>query len=167
MHGLDGATVEPTREAASQAQDTPAPASALSKFVAYLQQRFDPQVAWFEAASARAKRLHTAYSATQITATALIPIVNLMPAAKISSTILAAIAGIATGLTALGGHHGNWLRYRATAEALRKLRVHRELGLRPYDGEGADDRFIEEAERLLAGEQEVWQRDRQKSDQTK
>lgn len=79
----------------------------------------------------------------------------------------AAIAGIATGLTALGGHHGNWLRYRATAEALRKLRVHRELGLRPYDGEGADDRFIEEAERLLAGEQEVWQRDRHKSDQTK
>lgn len=123
---------------------------------AYIAKRLEPQIAWFEAKSADSKRKHTAYSTTQIAATAMIPVANLLPNSSLSSTILAAIAGLAAGLAALGSHRNHWLRYRSAADALHKLRVHYDLKVPPFDGDDADLHLIDEAEAIFSGEQTNW-----------
>lgn len=130
-----------------------------TKIEAYITRRLDSQIAWLEAKSADAKRKHFGFSATQITATAMIPVANLMPNGAVASTILAAIVAISTGLAALGAHHSHWLRYRAAAEALRKLRLHHEIRLAPFDQPDADDRLVNEVEALLGGEHESWHKE--------
>lgn len=88
-----------------------------TRAAAYLARRLDPQLAWFEKKAAEAKTWHFGFSTVQVTAMGLIPVVNLLPYGAISSTLLAAFAGIAASIAALGGHHSHWLRYRATATA--------------------------------------------------
>ena len=127
-----------------------------ARAAAYIERRLDPQIAWFEAKSVDAKRKHTVYSTTQIAATGMIPVANLLPNSSLSSTILAAIAGLAAGLAALGSHRNHWLRYRATADALHKLRLHYDLKIPPFDGDEADLHLIDEAEAIFSGEQTNW-----------
>ncbi len=138
------------------AEKIPVSAPDPERAAAYIAKRLDPQIAWFEAKSRDAKRKHHGFSTAQITATGMIPVANLLPHGAVSSTVLAAVAGIATGLAALGSHQSHWQRYRATADALQKLRLHHELRVPPFDGADADLQLIEQAEALMSGEKDDW-----------
>lgn len=133
-----------------------------SRATSYIERRLDPQIAWFERKAAVAKRAHFSFSTTQITAMGLIPVANLLPYGAVTSTLLAALAGIGGGVAALGGHHSHWVRYRTIASALQKLRLHHEIGLPPFDGPDKDTILIAQAEALISGEHDTWSEEAKK-----
>lgn len=125
---------------------------------AYLSTRFQPQLAWFEKASARAKQRHSLLSTAQLCATAAIPAVNVLSESTLASTLVAVLATIAAGLLALFGHREEWLRYRRTAAALVGIKVRFEARLAPFDDEiEREAHFIEACEDVLGGELGQWE----------
>lgn len=126
----------------------------------YIQNRLDPQLAWYERKSATAKRSLWSLSAVQFSSTALIPLLNAVSAeakeALYLSSAFAAVAAIATGLTALGRYNENWVRYRKCATSLESLKLKHQHGVAPFDGPDADIRLIELTEATIETEADQW-----------
>ena len=127
---------------------------------AYIQSRLDPQLSWYEQKSARAKRSLWYLSAVQFSSTAIIPVLNAVSAearaALYLSSVCAAAAAIATGLTALGRYNENWVRYRKCATSLESLKLKHAHRVAPFDGADADSRLIELAEATIETEADQW-----------
>lgn len=123
----------------------------------YLDNRFRPQLAWFEKAAARAKQRHGFLSTAQLCATAAIPATNVLTQSTTASTVIAVLATIAAGLLALFGHREEWLRYRRTAAALESIKARFDVGLTPFDGDDGDAHFMEACEEVLGGELGQWE----------
>lgn len=123
----------------------------------YLDNRFRPQLAWFEKAAARAKQRHGFLSTAQLCATAAIPATNVLTQSTTASTVIAVLATIAAGLLALFGHREEWLRYRRTAAALESIKARLDAALAPFDGDDGENHFMEACEEILGGELGQWE----------
>jgi hypothetical protein len=91
----------------------------------YLVKRLENQITWYDGKSTSAKRRFHALRALEIIAATLIPafaglaksqIAYALPAVSISGVIVA----ICTGLTSLFQYQEHWIKYRTTAESLKK-----------------------------------------------
>ena len=126
----------------------------------YVQNRLDPQLAWYERKSAKAKQALWSLSAVQFSSTALIPLLNAFATetkeALYLSSAFAAVAAIATGLTALGRYNENWVRYRKCATSLESLKLKHQHRVPPFDGPDADLRLIELSEATIETEADQW-----------
>lgn len=123
----------------------------------YLNDRFRPQLAWFERETARAKQRHGLLATVQLCATAVIPAVNVITQSTTASTVIAVLSTIAAGLLALFGHREEWLRYRRTAATLESIKARFDAGLAPFDGDDRENYFMETCEEVLGGELKQWE----------
>jgi hypothetical protein len=145
------------------AEADPAEAASLSeRGKAYIAKRVEPQRQWHHKAASRAKTIHHRLAVVQIAAMAMVPVVNTAPpaTAPVSATfitsLLAAVAAIATGVLGLGKYQETWLRSRKTAEALDSVVARYEVGAAPFTGEDRETILVMECESLLSGEIEQW-----------
>ncbi len=143
-------------------QPNPTAASEIAGQFSYIDRRLEPQRQWHDKAAGRAKAVHYRLSTIQLTAMALVPVVNTAPnhggwlSAALITSALAASAAVVTGLLALGRYQETWTRSRRTAAALEVLRIRYETGADPFDGEDREAALVHECEAILSGEMEQW-----------
>lgn len=144
----------------SQSEATVLGASGQASVASYIKNRLGPQLSWYEAKSAKAKRSLWSLSAIQFSTTAIIPVLNAVSTeakeALYLSSACAAAAAIATGLIALGRFNENWVRYRRCVTSLESLKLKHEHRVAPFDGPDADSRLIELAEATIETEADQW-----------
>ena len=126
---------------------------------AYLDRRLKPQLAWYDARAQVAKRWNAGLITIQLFMTSSIPVANVLLGSSTASTVLAAIAALATGYLQMGKFHDDWIRYRTTAAALDAIKLRYELKLSPFEGNLRHARLIEEAEKAIAHEGMQWSLD--------
>lgn len=158
-----GAVVNKTVEQSQTSSAPPAKTAAETVIgvrpeaaAAYVEKRLRPQLAWYEAKAKRAKTWHFGLVGTQLVATTMIPVVNAVTHSVEASTVLAAIAAIATGFTQMARHQSHWLRYRDTANGLEKTILHYELELPPFVDTDRHVQLIVHGDRLLGEEGAKW-----------
>lgn len=122
----------------------------------YLDVRLRPQLAWYERRAQAAKRWSVGLVSTQLLMTTSIPVANVLIGSPAASTILAALAALATGLLQMGKFHDNWLRYRTTVGALDAIRLRYNLELPPFNGGDRHARLIDEGESVISQEGVQW-----------
>jgi hypothetical protein len=111
-----------------------------------------------------ARRNHAAYfgfKISQMAIAATIPVVAVFidtVALKPVTALLGAAVGIIEGVLQVGQFHENWLRYRATREALRReeLLFVQEAGPYAEAGGRAARLFAERADGIMSGENAKW-----------
>jgi len=123
----------------------------------YLEERLQPQLAWYERRAQTAKRWSVGLISTQLVMTTSIPVANTLAGnSTVASTILAALAALATGLQQMGKFHENWVRYRTAASSLDAIQLRYNLGLSPFDGDNRHSRLIAEGEGAMSQEGMQW-----------
>jgi hypothetical protein len=89
----------------------------------YESERLDPSIAWYERRSGVSRRWFYAMQATQLVASTLVTALAAWPAELVPRPLLAAVsaaAALAAGCIGLFGWQQHWIRYRATAETLKR-----------------------------------------------
>ena len=74
----------------------------------------------------------------------------------VTSTVLAGLVAVTSGLIALFGHQESWLRNRKSASQLQALRARFDHGFAPFDGPDREGLFADEVEKILGGDIEQW-----------
>ena len=143
------------------AADSKAPAGAPEGSIAdYVATRLDPQIAWYEAKSARAKRSYWWLTIIQFAGTALVPVLNSLSAFDRNflyfSSASAACAAFATGFLVLQRPMEHWIRYRNSATTLATYRTRHAYRTKPFDEGDADRLLIDMVEHEIATENDTW-----------
>lgn len=93
---------------------------------AYLHQRLEDQIGYYEKKSSRNKRTYYALSIAAIAANAMIPVVSVfLPSAtipKLIITLLSAVAAMVSSILILFNARELWAKYRLNASRLQALR---------------------------------------------
>ncbi|MCB0548795.1 MAG: DUF4231 domain-containing protein [Phaeodactylibacter sp.] len=137
---------------------------------AYMQQRVENQLKWFEEKSAWNQDRYKRLRMIAITFSALIPLlVGFIQENTMLLKILAGLAGvaiaIAEGWLSLYKYQENWIQYRATAEALKRETFLYKTGAAEYRNEKAPyPLFVERIEAIIKGDTQNWQQYISKND---
>lgn len=129
---------------------------------AYLAQRVDDQIAWLGRRSRACQTWHRALSVLQIACGAAIPfLVGLSApgdtALKVAAGLLGMAVAIVTGALSLYRFQENWIRYRATGEALKQEKFLYLAAAAPYDAAPAPFALlVQRVEALLGSESSRW-----------
>jgi hypothetical protein len=146
-------TAEPKAPAAA------AGASAIP-IAAYVADRLDPQIAWYESKATRAKRTYWWLTVVQFGGTALVPVLNSLSAFDRNflyfSSGSAALAAFATGFLILQRPMEHWIRYRNASTMLSTYRTRHAYRTKPFDTPDADRLLIDMVEHELASENDTW-----------
>ena len=126
---------------------------------AYVTERVVPQIEWYDLRAGQNKIWYRALAAAAIALSAAVPVAV---AGDLSGWVAAMLGGFTTivvGLLSLLKCQENWVRYRSTAEMLKKERFFFETRTGPYAGDDDDarfDSFVERFEGTVSTEHQVW-----------
>jgi hypothetical protein len=127
---------------------------------AYLTQRVQDQIDWYERRSASAQAWFKRLRSLEIVAAAAIPLLSgytaQWPPAGVIVGVLGVLVAALAGLLGLHQHQERWRSYRVTAEALKREKFLFLARAAPYDGAGAFPRLVQTVEALLADESARW-----------
>ena len=130
---------------------------------AYLAERVDEQLAWYDRKSVSHKRWYYGLQLLTLVSAAMVPIISLASgelAVRIVVAISGSIAAIAAGAASLYRFREQWLDYRVAAETIKYERYRYVTGVEPYAGTDAFSRFVNRVESIILEENRVWrQRD--------
>lgn len=131
---------------------------------AYVHQRLEDQIDYYEKKSAYNKKLYFSLSIAAIAANAMIPVVSVfLPSAtvpKLMITILSAIAAMISSILILLNARGLWGKYRLNASRLQAFRYQyytRSGIFAGLDDEQAFQRLVEVSEQQLQEENTDWE----------
>ncbi|MBI5917321.1 MAG: DUF4231 domain-containing protein [Bacteroidetes bacterium] len=127
----------------------------------YLKDRVDDQVNWLGDKAASNQKSYKRLRTISLVASVLIPFLsgftdNYGLVVTITVGSLGAVLAICQGLLALNRYHENWTEYRMTAETLKREKLFYETKTGVYSGNGGFNLFVENAEKILAGENQKW-----------
>lgn len=126
----------------------------------YVAMRLEPQIAWYEAKAARAKRTYWWLTVVQFAGTALVPVLNSLSAFDRTflyfSSGSAACAAFATGFLILQRPMEHWIRYRNAGTTLATFKTRHAYRTKPFDEGDSDRLLIDMAEQAIAGENDTW-----------
>ena len=130
---------------------------------AYLRDRVDDQLNWLEKKSGESKRHYRRFKTVTIVVAVLIPfltglidgeITGLM---KIVVGLLGVVIAVSEGIPSLNKYHDLWIRYRATAEAVKREKIIYLTKSGKYEKATDPFRaFVVEIESILAEENSKW-----------
>lgn len=129
---------------------------------AYLSQRVEDQLAWFEKKSASNQLRYKQLRMAVIFFSALIPLmVGFIEEGRLWLKVAAGAAGVAIavaeGWLSLYKYQENWIQYRATAEALKQEIFFYKTGTGEYREEKKPfPVFVERIEAIIAGDIHNW-----------
>jgi hypothetical protein len=151
-------------EARKMAADSTAPTAAAGAsaipIAAYVADRLDPQIAWYESKATRAKRTYWWLTVLQFGGAALVPVLNALSSFDRTFLYLssgsAALAALATGFLILQRPMEHWIRYRNASTMLASYRTRHAYRTKPFDTPDADRRLIDMVEHEIASENDTW-----------
>ncbi len=118
--------------------------------------RLDEQLTYYRCESRRAKRAYFRVKVVQIVVGATIPVLAASGVAGWITACVAAIPVMAEGVQQLFQWHGNWLRARSTAEALKNEKFLYLAEAGPYAAATRRAIFAERVTALVAKETGDW-----------
>jgi uncharacterized protein DUF4231 len=121
----------------------------------YLAERLDPQIKWYDCKSAGAKHWFYILSFVQLLTGAAVPVLAAFKVELTSIAVVGGAAALTTGLLSLGQWQHLWIRYRATAEALKHEKYMFLAKSGPYGGAQPAD-LAQRCESLISSEHAVW-----------
>ncbi len=135
----------------------------------YLSSRVDDQTNWLESKAASNQKKYKSLRTMSLFASVLVPLLSgYSEKFGISVTIvvgvLGAIVAVCQGLLALNRYHENWMEYRSTAEALKREKIMYATHTAPYTAQNSFNLFVENTEKILAGENQKWLKTRAEAD---
>lgn len=96
----------------------------MEEITGYKQDRLEEQIKWHSQKARYNKQKFRLYQIIILIASAIIPIVNVINftdlPTRVSSSIMAGIIAVATGITQLEKYQENWILYRTSTELLKK-----------------------------------------------
>jgi len=127
----------------------------------YVETRLRDQERYFDRRARQSKRFYELLAIAALLAAGAVPLTIAVGGPERLAAVAGAASTFVIGLQALFKHHENWLRYRTTAEGLRRERSLWETGVGPYAGAAPAEvvgALVERTEALIAGEHESWTR---------
>lgn len=128
----------------------------------YINDRLEKQIKWYDDKSQINQRWFKSLRITEIVCAAIIPFIAGMlesiPFGQIIIGLLGIIIAVCAGLSGLNKYQENWLTYRTTCETLRHEKFLFLTESKPYNGEGAFNKFVERVEGLISKENTQWSR---------
>ena len=127
----------------------------------YLKVRLDPEITWYDEKSAQNKRWNTIAKIVEIFCAAVIPF--LAGYAKsgpgfISVAIgaLGVVVAVTAGISAVLKFQEQWIKYRTTAESLKKEKYLFQTKVEPYDVDEPVSVLVQRVETLISQENTNW-----------
>jgi len=127
----------------------------------YLKVRLEPQIAWYDNRSAQNKLANTAAKIVEIVCAAIIPF--LAGYAKdgnkfisLAIGILGVVVAVSAGISALLKFQEQWIKYRTTAESLKKEKYLFQTKVEPYDVDDPVSVLVQRVETLVSQENTNW-----------
>ncbi|OXR39768.1 hypothetical protein B7C42_08162 [Nocardia cerradoensis] len=118
--------------------------------------RLVDQLAWYSSKSAAAQRSYTRVKIGQIAVGATVPVVAALSAPPAVTAASAAVVVVAEGAQQLFQWHSNWLRYRSSAEALKREKFLYMAGAGRYSASDRRMVLAERLESLISQENTQW-----------
>ncbi|KAA8889401.1 DUF4231 domain-containing protein [Nocardia colli] len=118
--------------------------------------RLNEQLRWYSTKGALAQRMYKRVKFGQIAVGAAVPVVAALSAPAGVTASIAALVVIAEGAQQLFQWHTNWLRYRGTAEALKREKYLFLANTGPYLSTDRRATLIERVESVLGNENTGW-----------
>jgi hypothetical protein len=127
----------------------------------YLEQRLEKQIQWYDRRSATNKRANSIFRISEIVCAALIPL--LAGYAKdgaiyfsIAIGVLGALVATSAGISALLKFQEQWIKYRTTAESLKKEKFLFLTKVEPYNTDDPLPMLVQRVETLVSQENTNW-----------
>lgn len=127
--------------------------------------RLTDQLGWYRKHSAKSQLAYKRVKLCQITVGATVPIVAALSAPPVVTAILAGAVVVAEGAQQLFQWHANWLRYRATTEALKREKFLFLSSAGPYEVSNRNIVLAERVEAVVNHENTDWLTTRDPRDQ--
>ncbi len=127
----------------------------------YLKVRLEPEIAWYDKKSGVNKRWNTVCKTVEIVCAATIPLLAGYAQGG-TSCISIAIGGlgvavaVSAGISALLKFQEQWIKYRTTAESLKKEKFLFQTRVEPYDSEDPLPVLVQRVETLVSQENTNW-----------
>ncbi|MDE2933144.1 MAG: DUF4231 domain-containing protein [Chloroflexota bacterium] len=125
----------------------------------YIDQRLVPEIEYYENRSALNKRFFHVTSVVSIVSAVAVPIVAVV-SDHFALAVIGGVASVAIASQSLFKWHENWLKFRGSAEGLKKEQMYYLTRTGPYQGV-ADDALegilVVRVEDLISSEHETWQ----------
>lgn len=119
--------------------------------------RLEDQLTWFEGKSKSAQAAYKRVKVAQLVLAAAVPVVVLLPDVdRVVPAVISAVVVVLEGVQQLFQWQANWLRYRATAEALVRERALYRASAGPYRNGLGEELLAERVEDLLLRENREW-----------
>ena len=134
----------------------------MENFEEYLKDRWEDQKSWYRNKSKSAKKWHLRFQIAIIVATVLVTLLTALGIKEIDVTsivtsIVASLVVVLVSISQLMKFEENWIRYRTTAEALKKEKVFFDTLTGPYsNSENPEQDFVERVESLISVEHQTW-----------
>ena len=122
--------------------------------VAYIAERCDPQIAYFEEKANRAKRLHQWSAISMAIVAGAIPVTDVLPLDQTLQRVLTAVLGasvvVIQSTRTIKRWHEDWLLFRNAEETLRAEKMLYLTRTGDYVGEDRDSIFVTMVEKVLS-----------------
>jgi len=127
---------------------------------AYIEQRVDEQIKWYDGKSQGAQRWFKALRVMEIVCAAFIPLIAGFQLANESTALVVSLLGVVIAVSAaligLGNYQENWVEYRTTCESLRHEKYLFLTKATPYDDVEPFNLFVQRVEGLVSKENSTW-----------
>lgn len=127
----------------------------------YIKSRLDDEIGWYDRKSGYSKLMHHGTRGVEIVCAAIIPF--LAGFAKEPNTynalaigVLGILVAAAAGFSSLLKFQENWIKYRTTAESLKKEKMFFQTKVEPYDVENPFRLLVQRVEALVSQENTNW-----------
>jgi len=126
------------------------------RFDQYIEDRYEPQVKWYDKKSIMNKRLTYLFQIPIITMAAITPVFAALEY-KALTIIFSACVAAGFGVLKFCKFEDLWHSYRTTCETLKKEMVHYEMQTDVYDSaDDSDKLFVERVESIVSKENVKW-----------
>jgi hypothetical protein len=127
----------------------------------YLKDRLEAEINWYDDKSAHNKLCHTITRGVEIVCSAVIPLLAGFvkvwePWIAIIMGVLGILVAIAAGFSSLQKFQENWIKYRTTAESLKKEKYLFNTKVQPYDIGDPLPTLVQRVETLISQENTNW-----------
>jgi uncharacterized protein DUF4231 len=127
----------------------------------YLKTRLEGQIAWYDKKSNLNKWLHVGTRGVEIVCAAIIPFLagftnDQVPQIAYAIGALGILVACAAGFSSLMKYQENWIKYRTTAESLKKEKFLFQTKVEPYDSDKPLPVFVQRVETLVSQENTNW-----------
>lgn len=127
---------------------------------AYLQERLQDQIDWYDRKSQKAQRWFKRLRGFELIAATAIPFLSGYSGNSIYLTLAVGLLGllvaVVAGLLSLNQFQERWIEYRTICEALKREKYLFLARAAPYDGDDSFPLLVEHVESLIAKETSAW-----------